>query len=612
MKTIGNRKLRHMLMVLVMLVSILPMAGVTSVFADDGAEPAAEAPPAVEEAPAAEEPAETAPAEQAPAEDAAVEEPAEVAAAEDPAEAAPAEEPADEAAAEQPAAEEEPAEEAVVEEPAEEEASVAEKAAALGEADVTVADESGEALPMASQEAADALAYKDPFYWDATEGWVGYTASGTGCPVGVDCRVSTGVNPFQDAIDAVDLSEDGNIIYVAGGNYDTWDIVVRSDDYDNSTSTALGFKAFHTVTITGTGKDDITIDASGYAVVNQLTLNQKVDLANTHGFYADHIVVNGRDGNEGYLDDAFALVNSPTPDNPEVTIEADIVIGKTAGVTHFRDPNHSESEVEKYELECGDPYTVIYYPIKYRMEFKDTYHPDTIAFYTGKGDNRSDYDLPTLNRLDDLLIGAHYSREGGLTNDEEQLFWYLLGYEGGSSAGSPSVPVGLTGPDTVTGKYIVDGEYDYEPQYWDAWFLFPKYQYDSANNTYPGNTEITEERAQLTFTLYDPRPIDGCTDPAALNYDPNATFYDDALCVYESVVETPPDTPAAAAAPPAGLVIPVTGAGGPTEDIFLIPVTGADGSSDVDMNAVYDVLFGTMALFAVAFIVLRNRKFKRA
>jgi hypothetical protein len=131
-------------------------------------------------------------------------------------ESAPVEEPA---AVEEPAPAEEPA---AVEEsaPAEEESpTVPEILEALPEgADLVVLDESGEALPLVTQEAAEVVAAADdPFFWDGTQ-YVGYSTTGACAAQVTVCNTSA--TPLQAAIDAFrDTPTATGSIYVAAGTY---------------------------------------------------------------------------------------------------------------------------------------------------------------------------------------------------------------------------------------------------------------------------------------------------------------------------------------------------------------------------------------------------------
>jgi hypothetical protein len=104
--------------------------------------------------------------------------------------------------------------------PAEEESlTVPEILEALPEGtDLVVLDESGEALPLATQEAAEVVAAADdPFFWDGTQ-YVGYSTTGVCAAQVTACNTSA--TPLQAALDAFrDSSTATGSIYVAAGTY---------------------------------------------------------------------------------------------------------------------------------------------------------------------------------------------------------------------------------------------------------------------------------------------------------------------------------------------------------------------------------------------------------
>jgi hypothetical protein len=84
-------------------------------------------------------------------------------------------------------------------------------------ADLVVLDEGGEALLLATQEAAEVVAAADPFFWDGTQ-YVGYSETGVCAAQVTVCNTSA--TPLQAAIDAFrDSSTATGSIYVAAGTY---------------------------------------------------------------------------------------------------------------------------------------------------------------------------------------------------------------------------------------------------------------------------------------------------------------------------------------------------------------------------------------------------------
>jgi hypothetical protein len=86
--------------------------------------------------------------------------------------------------------------------------------------DLVVVDSSGDALSLASQEAADTLdsSSADPFFWDGTQ-YVGYSASGV-CAAQVTGSCTTTATPLADAIAAFGATNTATgSIYVAAGTY---------------------------------------------------------------------------------------------------------------------------------------------------------------------------------------------------------------------------------------------------------------------------------------------------------------------------------------------------------------------------------------------------------
>jgi len=520
-------------------------SNLSAVFADDGAVPAPEGEsqqeqPAAEQAaeePIQEEVVESVEAEQLPEEEAVT-----------PEEEVGVEEEAD-AAAE--------AKELAAEESEESEESLAEVVEVLSEQEVEVVSEEGEVLPLASEEAAEILASTDPFFWDSVNSkWVGYTVDGTGCPANVECNAS--LTPFQAAVTAAGA---GNTVYVASGDY-AEDVII------NNANQSL--VAFHDVTVPDAALPNITINSSGYAVVQSITLN--VALALNDGVYADKVIVNEPGQTGGRLDDAMELVSDGG------RIEADVVIYGADGHYRVRDKNHPEVN---FEWECGEPNVLIYPGRTYRMTLMNPLDQTIVDYYEAHGDERNvapwNLDLTALERIEDLRIAVNVSEDYGSWShsNEERIYWYLVGNTGSSSTSSN---INLNSTQQNWADQITNGDWDDVTRYWDIWFMYPTLENGSA---------VSVNNRQLTFLVYDPRPVFGCIDPLALNYDPNAdtddqscvyregcmdpaalnfdgeALVDDGSCRYESTTETPPQFV------PDPLPIPVTG-----EEEFLIPVTG--------------------------------------
>ena len=373
----------------------------------------------------------------------------------------------------------------------------------LNEQNVQVVGEDGQPLALASEEAAEILTDMDPFFWNGSE-WIGYTVSGSGCPANVTCNASP--TPFQAAVTA---AGSGTTIYVASGNY-AEDVVINTPD--------LSFVAFHSITVDASSNSP-TLYNSGYAVVDQITLN--VDFGTTAGVYADYVVVNEPGETGGRLDDALALVDH------DGRIEADVVIYNSGGTKRVKDKNHPEIN---FEWECGEPNEVIHLNRTYRMILMNPLDPAILAYYEAHGDERStlapDYlDLTALERIEDLEIAFNLNEgsEGWSNHDEERIYWYLLGNIGKDNN---NTNIGLNGAQQVKADEVVDGIWDAIARNWKVWFMWPILE---------NGIEVSPENRQLTFFPYDPAPVPGCTDPDAVNYDPNATE-DNGKCVYDRCV----------------------------------------------------------------------------
>lgn len=627
------KKASYILAIAFLLIGVIPFTaftGVTTVYADDGDEP-----PVAEEAPAGEA-ADSEPAAGSdagtPADDAEVPEDEPDAEAEGADESAETEDEAageaveDEVAADvvQVAGETEESAEAATndaEQPALAEAAASETAELLevmNESGLQLADENGEPLELASQEAAEIMAGTDPFFWNGSS-WVGYTEDGTGCPTNVTCYAAP--NPLQKAVDEAGAN---NTIYIATGDYDA-DVTVNH--------AGQVYKAFQTVTVTAPDVNTVSIDASGYAVVRSLTLKADVDSVNSLGFYADEVIVDGAAG--GRLADGLNLVNTS---NPNATIKADVILKSDgAGYYMIQDAYHATSTDPVYEWECGEPDEKIWPGRTYRMKFMSPRNTNILDYYSNSNpyapDERDDdieggityLDAPLSaeERLMDLLISVNVSEGTPAWNwdDEKLIFWYLLGNTGTSSTGEDMT---LSLGQLNWARSITDGSNDNIDLDFGIWFLWPLVEYPGTGSELAVGAYGTNAR-QLTFISLENNIVGGCMDPAAPNYDPNATYdngqcvfygctdpgalnYDpnantnDGSCTYDDGSSTPP--PTALTVP--GFVIPVTGAGGPTEELFIIPVTGVDLREEGALDINWILLAAGILLLAVGVILKKK------
>jgi hypothetical protein len=169
----------------------------------------------------------------------------------------------------------------------------------LDESNIVVADEINDRLPMASQQAEEALQSSDPFFWDGSK-WVGFAKTSTGCPVGVICNVST--SPFQDAVNA---APENSTIYV-GGAAVIVGVDLPSDIYYNEdvliNKSGLSFIGFNAISIQSGGLINIT--TNGYAIVKSITLNENIDSAS--GVYTNQVFLT----NDKYVKNALNLLNA--------------------------------------------------------------------------------------------------------------------------------------------------------------------------------------------------------------------------------------------------------------------------------------------------------------
>jgi hypothetical protein len=234
MKISFKKSIMFMMILLALTVSAL---GVTPALADDSVTPPVDA-PAVEEpvadAPVTEESVADAPAAEEPVADAPI--------------------------VEQPAAEE----------PVAEDATVAEILEAAPEGtEVVVLDETGEALPLASEDAAVVLAAPDPYFTVGGTTYRFFDSAGdcSAYNAGVDCFISAGDTPIQDAIDflaGLDATPDDGYVYVEGGTYN------ESVTIDGSLWSGLG-----NFGLIGESSDVTTINGS----LNAFNLTNAFDLA---------------------------------------------------------------------------------------------------------------------------------------------------------------------------------------------------------------------------------------------------------------------------------------------------------------------------------------------
>jgi parallel beta-helix repeat protein len=143
--------------------------------------------------------------------------------------------------------------------------------AALADADAVLVDADGNPMPMASQEAAQALSDSDPWF-DAGGGViVGYVASGS-CPAFVtECHV--GANPIQSAIN--DARSTDNTIHIEAGFYSEQLTITKSVTLTGADAATTTVKAPSTLSSDSYGKKSIiTIDGVGVVVdLSNLTIS---------------------------------------------------------------------------------------------------------------------------------------------------------------------------------------------------------------------------------------------------------------------------------------------------------------------------------------------------
>ncbi|MFN8384610.1 MAG: hypothetical protein U0V02_21935 [Anaerolineales bacterium] len=145
---------------------------------------------------------------------------------------------------------------------------------------LVIVDENGEAMPLASQGAAEAVATADPYFWDESlSGYIGFSTTGL-CPQDVIvCNQSA--TPIQAAVDAFANSQTANgYIYIEQGNYIE---NVNIDAETNNFANLYGLKGSGNVIISGNMNlyglpdtfwlEDLNIKGSLYASNFSGTLN---------------------------------------------------------------------------------------------------------------------------------------------------------------------------------------------------------------------------------------------------------------------------------------------------------------------------------------------------
>lgn len=213
-------------------------------------------------------------------------------------EALEAEVPLQEPLPEEPLSEEPPVEEEIVleepsvptvesEEPPLEEP-MAEEAEALAEADIMLADSSGEALDLASQESADAINLADPYFTVGTTTYRFFSGPGVCAaqyPGDPNCFDNQGANVIQDALNYI--MNNGTIptdrkVYVESGTYGVANVTV------NGALPNMGsIKGLIGVNTTGTnpiitGKVEITQLGGGFTLMG-FTINGQVHVHDAGG-----------------------------------------------------------------------------------------------------------------------------------------------------------------------------------------------------------------------------------------------------------------------------------------------------------------------------------------
>ncbi len=341
MKTARKRSLLSLITVFsMMLLMLFP----TTVFADD-APPAEE--PAQEETDTGEETAEevvTEETEEVPAEESdATDQPATD------------EVPADEAeATDEPAAEETPEEGGATEEPVAddgsdeelpdpqvtveseaEEEELAEIIEVLNEADLVVVDETGETVPLASQEAAETLTVdSDPFYFDSSlSAWVGYSETGV-CAARVNpANCNTTSTPVQDAVDGAIVAGAVDIFVVTGTSK------TFNEDLTLNASTN-GFTLYAIKNAWDAESAKASGTPTGNATLNSITMSSTAELLN---LFAPLVNVNAgasiQDGIEAVTDGGTVNVGPGTFEEEIDIVSKDVSIQGSTG-TVVQSPNN--------------------------------------------------------------------------------------------------------------------------------------------------------------------------------------------------------------------------------------------------------------------------------
>ncbi|MDK2979704.1 MAG: hypothetical protein PWQ55_51 [Chloroflexota bacterium] len=414
----------------------------------------------------------------------------------------------------------------------------------LNEESIILENDAGETISFSSNEGIGVLSSSDPFFWNpSTLRWEGYSVDGTGCPTNVTCFANT--NPFQAAVDA---APSGSNIYVAQNTYDE-DVVVNTQN--------LSFVSFSSINVVDASNPVAPTLISGYSTITSLTLN--ADFGTTSGVYANKVIVNSG----GKLDDGLNLVNVGGE------VEASVKIYSADG--HYRVEDANDSSIN-YEWECGEPDMLIYPGRVYRMVFKGTADPDILEYYTNIGDETGQ-GRSTVERIDDLLEGIKRSElENWNHTDEERIFWYLLGQVGDNGGlGANGTTTVLNPTQFSMATAIINRYADTEMSKLGVWFLWPILE--------NSGTDVSPLTRQLTFMHYITTDVYGCTDMAALNYNPLANT-SDGSCQYDD--PGTPSNPGGGGTPQTtttAAFIPVTApspVGGLNEELFLIPVTGVD------------------------------------
>ena len=360
----------------------------------------------------------------------------------------------------------------------------------LGDGGKQLVNENGDLIALASAEAEQALAGKDPFFWNGTK-WVGYTVDGTGCPANVECNASA--TPFQAAVDNAPA---GAMIYVAQGQYHETVTINKANQ---------SFTAFTLIEALMDGT--IGSYVSGYASVDKFILN--AIFGDTNGVYGKEIVVN----NGGRLDDGLSLVEK------DGHVTANVKIISQGDYYVIQDANDATIS---FEWECGEPDMSIYPGAGniYQMVFKAPLDPDIVNYYTATSPDARGFGMTAEDRLNDLMVAVNVStRDNWSTNDEKLIFWYLLGNR--TYDGKDIWSQLMNNSQRAKALSILNGSNDNIALNRGIWFLWPTLQ---------NGQSVSPFNRQLTFINYSNRVIRGCTDDGSDNYNPNATV-DDGSCI---------------------------------------------------------------------------------